>query len=195
LSRFTKLPDPFVAELRAIPGFLELTTGYTLCSECERCERSVVYLTPGEQVSARVLGLRLYGGGAATRINRQGCRCPFYEPTSFSCEIYADRPLICNLFPFDLIEREDDGSHWWVLFGACEEVRRGKVRGRLAEARRVAAEIDRRMPQALKEAFVADAVGAVYEAEFYRHPIHYLLPLSLALPRPAGGRRQTGGDG
>jgi Fe-S-cluster containining protein len=185
LSRFTTLPDPFVAALQSIPGFLELTTGYTLCSECERCERSVVYLTPREQDSARSLGLRLYGRGGATRINRQGCKCPFYDRGNFACKIYADRPLICNLFPFDIIEHEDDGSHWWVLFGGCEEVRRGKVRGRLAEARRVAAEIDRRMPPVLKAAFVADAEGAVYEAEFYRYPIHYLLPLTLA----------TAGDG
>ena len=44
MGRYSMLPDPFVAELRSIPGFLELTTGYTLCPECERCERSVVYL-------------------------------------------------------------------------------------------------------------------------------------------------------
>ncbi len=179
MGRHFSLPDPFVAELRTIPGFLELTTGYTLCGECERCERSVVYLTPREQVSARGLDLRLYGKGAATRINRQGCRCPFYDQATYGCEIYPDRPLICNLFPLDILENEADGRYWWVAFGACEEVARGKLRGRVEELRALATEIDRRMPIGLKQSFMADADGAVFEPEFYRHPIHFLLPVSL----------------
>ena len=178
MSRFTALPDPFVAELRTIPGFLELTTGYTLCPECERCERSVVYLTPREQSAAHDAGLRLYGRGGATRLNRQGCKCPFYDPGAFGCQIYDDRPLICNLFPLDILEREPEGGYWWVVYGACEEVARGRLRGKLGPLRALAAEIDRRMPLDLKRAFMADADGAVFEPEFYRHPIHYLLPLT-----------------
>jgi Fe-S-cluster containining protein len=180
MSRFTTLPDPFVAELRTIPGFLELTTGYTKCPDCERCERSIVYLTPTEQVAARDLELRMYGRGAATRINRQGCKCPFYQGAVRGCEIYPDRPLICNLFPLDILENEEDGRFWWVLFGACEEVAVGKLRGRIEEVRALAHEIDRRMPLALKQSFMADAGGAVFEPVFYEHPIHYLLPLSLS---------------
>ncbi|HWA57206.1 MAG TPA: YkgJ family cysteine cluster protein [Gemmatimonadales bacterium] len=179
MARYTRLPDPFVKELEAIPGFLELTTGYSLCGECERCERSVVYLTPHEQAEARSEGLPLYGRGAATRMNRQGCRCPFYGGASRGCLHYTARPLICHLFPIDIVEHEDDGSHWWVLFGACAEVARGKLAGRVEEARRVAAEIDRRLPDQLRRAFVADAAGAVFEPVFYDHPIHYLLPLTL----------------
>ena len=53
MARYTTIPDPFVKALESIPGFVEFTTGYTLCSECERCERSVVYLTPHEQREAR----------------------------------------------------------------------------------------------------------------------------------------------
>ena len=176
---FSRLPDPFVAELRAIPGFRELTEGYTLCAECERCERSVVYLSPHEQAQAPGLGLRLYGRGAATRINRQGCKCPFYAGPSAGCRAYEHRPLICNLFPIDILEREEDGQYWWVLFGACEEVARGKLKGRLEEARSLALEIDRRMPDTLKRAFMADADGALFEPVFYEHPIHYLVPVTL----------------
>jgi hypothetical protein len=46
------------------------------------------------------------------------------------------------------------------------------------EARALATEIDRRMPDELRRAFMSDAVGAVFEPEFYDHPIHYLLPLT-----------------
>jgi Fe-S-cluster containining protein len=179
MGRYSTLPDPFVAELRTIPGFLELTTGYTLCAECERCERSVVYLSPRERQAARALDLRLYGTGAATRINRQGCRCPFYDQPSYGCRIYPDRPLICNLFPLDILENESDGRYWWVAFGACEELARGKLRGRIEELRRLAVEIDRRMPLALKQSFMEDADAAVFEPEFYRHPIHFLLPVGV----------------
>ncbi len=190
MGRYTFLPDPFAAELDAIPGFRELTTGFTLCPTCERCERSPVYLTPREQTAAEQLGLRLYGKGAATRMNRQGCRCPFYSGSDRGCAHYDSRPLLCRLFPFDVIEHEAaPGYFWWVLFGACEEVARGKLRGRIAEARRVAAEIDRRMPDELKRAFMADAAGAAFEPVFYRHPIHYLLPVTL------GGRTDRRGPG
>ena len=176
---FSRLPDPFIAELRAIPGFRELTEGYTLCAECERCERSVVYLSPHERAQAPALGLRLYGRGGATRINRQGCRCPFYAGPSAGCRVYEHRPLICNLFPIDMLERDEDGRYWWVLFGACEEVARGKLKGRVEEARSLALEIDRRMPDALKRAFMADADGALFEPVFYEHPIYYLVPVTL----------------
>jgi Fe-S-cluster containining protein len=178
MARYTSLPDPFVHELEAIPGFVEFTTGYTLCPECERCERSVVYLTPREQAAGRAEGLRLYGTGSATRMNRQGCRCPFYAGPQQGCQHYHSRPLICRLFPLDIIEHEADGSHWWVLFQACEEVARGKLRGRIEDARRLAAEVDRRMPDELRRAFMADAGGALFEPVFYDHPIHYLLPLT-----------------
>jgi Fe-S-cluster containining protein len=188
MGRYTSLPDPFVAELDHVPGFRDLTTGFTLCPTCERCERSVVYLTPREQAAAARLGLRLYGKGAATRMNRHGCRCPFYEGPDRGCAHYRSRPLICHLFPFDVVEHETvAGSYWWVLFGACEEVARGKLQGRIEEARRVAAEIDRRMPDPLKRSLLADAAGAVFEPVFYRHPIHYLVPVTLREPgRPAG---------
>jgi Fe-S-cluster containining protein len=172
------LPDPFVAELRSIPGFLEFTEGFTLCPQCERCERSLVYLSPREQEAARSLGLPLYGKGSATRLNRKGCRCPFYLGPEKGCANYADRPLICHLFPLDIIEREEDETYWWVLFGACEEVARGKLRGRVEEARVLAREIDRRMPDELRRSFMADADAAVFEPVFYEHPIHYLLPLT-----------------
>lgn len=175
MGRYTTLPDPFVSELRKIPGFREFTEGFTLCPECERCERSVVYLSPSEQASARTLGLRLYGRGGATRMNRQGCRCPFYAGPDQGCMEYEDRPLICNLFPLDIIEREDDGAYWWVLFGACAEVDRGKLRGRVGEARALATEIDRRMPAELKRAFMADSDGALFEPVFHEHPIHWLV--------------------
>jgi len=198
MSRYTTLPDPFVAELLAIPSFRELTQGFSLCPECERCERSLVYLTPREQLAARSLDFRLYGTGGATRLNRKGCDCPFYLGADHGCRAYEDRPLICRLFPLDVIERED-GTFWWVLFGACEEVARGKLVGRIDEARRLAAEIDRRLPTELREAFMGDAEGAVFEPTFYEHPIHYLLPLTppphppeaeTRLPRrmPAGQR-------
>lgn len=182
MGRYTALPDPFVKELETIPGFVEFTTGYTLCGECERCERSVVYLTPHEQREAAEAGLRLYGRGAATRMNRQGCRCPFYGGAGTGCLHYASRPLICHLFPIDIVEHEDDGTHWWVLFGACAEVDRGKLAGRVEDARRIAREIDRRLPDHLRRAFMADAEGAVFEPVFYEHPVHYLLPLSPASP-------------
>lgn len=178
MARYTALPDPFVKELERIPGFIEFTTGYTQCPECERCERSVVYLTPHEQAAARSAGIRLYGTGSATRMNRQGCRCPFYGGAASGCLHYTSRPLICHLFPIDIVEHEEDGSHWWVLFGACAEVARGRLRGKVDEARRLALEIDRRMPDTLRQAFMADAAGAVFEPTFYEHPIHYLLPLT-----------------
>ncbi len=129
MGRYSFLPDPFVAELRRIPGFRELTEGYTLCPECERCERSVVYLSPRERAAAVDSGRTVYGTGGGSRLNRQGCRCPFYLGPSRGCAAYEDRPLICNLFPLDIIEREEDGQYWWVLFGACEEVARGKLPG------------------------------------------------------------------
>jgi Fe-S-cluster containining protein len=178
MARYTSLPDPFVQELLGIPGFRELTSGFTLCPECERCERSVVYLTPAEQRQARALDLRIYGTGAGTRMNRHGCRCPFYGSATRGCLHYEERPLICHLFPLDIVEHEGDGAHWWVLFGACEEVARGRLRGRVDEAREVAREIDRRMPDELRLAFMADAGRAVYEPVFYEYPIHYLLPLT-----------------
>ncbi len=177
MSRYAALPDRFVAELLAIPGFREFTEGFSLCAECERCERSLVYLTPDEQSQARAAGLRLYGRGAATRLNRKGCQCPFYRGAARGCGIYEHRPLICHLFPLDVIEQEEDGSYWWVLFGACAEVARGKLAGRVEEARRLAAEIDRRMPDDLRRTFIADAQAMVYEPAFYDDPIHYLLPL------------------
>jgi Fe-S-cluster containining protein len=179
MARHTALPDPFVQELDRIPGFRELTAGFTLCPECERCERSVVYLTPSEQVAARERGLRLYGKGAATRMNRAGCRCPFYLGPDRGCGHYEERPLICHLFPLDIVEHEErEGEHWWVLFGACAEVERGKLRGRIEEARALARRIDAVMPDSLRRAFMADADGAVFEPTFYEHPIHYLLPLT-----------------
>ena len=188
VSRRTPLPDPFVTELRRIPGFREFTEGFSLCPECERCERSLVYLTPREQSNAREAGIRVYGRGSATRLNRVGCKCPWYNGPARGCEIYPDRPLICNLFPLDIVEHEEDGSHWWVLFGACAEVERGRLKGRVEEARSLAREIDRRMPDELRRAFMADAGGAVFEPEFYEHPIHYLLPLTPPAPLPASER-------
>lgn len=187
MSRYTALPDPFVKELDSIPGFRELTAGFTLCPECERCERSVVYLTPSEQTRARAMDLRLYGKGSATRMNRQGCKCPFYQGAAHGCGHYDARPLICHLFPLDIVEHEDrEGEYWWVLFGACAEVERGKLVGRIEEARRLAAEIDRRMPEELRRAFMADAGGAVFEPVFYEHPVHYLVPLSMPVSGPSG---------
>lgn len=184
MSRHSALPDPFVKELESIPGFVEFTTGYTQCPECERCERSVVYLTPHEQVAAQADGIRLYGKGSATWMNRQGCRCPFYGGSDRGCLHYQSRPLICHLFPIDIVEHEEDGSLWWVLFEACEEVAKGKLKGRVEDARRIATEVDRRMPDDLRRAFMADADGAVFEPVFYEHPIHYLLPLT---PPRVGG--------
>lgn len=178
MSRYTALPDPFVQQLLAVPGFKELTSGFSLCPECERCERSVVYLTPREQVAARELDIRLWGTGSATRMNRYGCKCPFYKGAQDGCGIYLDRPLICHLFPIDIVEHEDEDRHWWVLFGACEEVARGQLKGRVEEARALAERIDRIMPDDLKRAFMADATGAVAEPGFYDHPVHYLLPLT-----------------
>ncbi len=196
MGRYTSLPDPFVAELESIPGFRDLTTGFTLCPSCERCERSIVYLTPRERAAAARLGLPVYGKGAATRMNRQGCRCPFYAGPDRGCAHYRSRPLLCRLFPFDIVEHEASaGSYWWVLFGACEEVARGKLRGRIEEARRVAAEIDRRMPDALKRAFLADAAAAVFEPVFYRHPIHYLLPVRFRGPEEGRAPRERGAPG
>jgi Fe-S-cluster containining protein len=192
MARYTTLPDPFVQELEGIPGFVEFTSGYTLCPECERCERSVVYLTPHEQVVARGEGIRLYGKGAATRMNRPGCRCPFYGGASNGCAHYHARPLICHLFPIDIVEHEENGAHWWVLFGACEEVARGKLQGRIDDARRLATDIDRRMPEELRRAFMADAVGAVFEPAFYQYPVHYLLPLTVPA-RESGVSRQESG--
>ena len=151
-------------------------------ARCERCERSVVYLSPRERAGAAESGQRVYGNGGGSRLNRQGCRCPFYLGPSQGCAAYEDRPLICNLFPLDIIEREEDGQYWWVLFGACEEVARGKLAGRIEEARELAREIDRRMPDDLKQAFMADAGAALFEPVFYEHPIHFLVPLSLKQP-------------
>jgi len=184
MSRHTPLPDPFVQELQGIAGFREFTEGFTLCPQCERCERSVVYLTPAEQASASAAGLRLYSKGAATRLNRHGCKCPFYAGAERGCRIYPDRPLICHLFPLDVVEHEADGSYWWVLFGACAEVERGRLMGKVEEARRLAREIDRRMPEELRQAFMADAGDAAFEPVFYESPIHYLLPLTV----PVGAR-------
>lgn len=180
MALYTALPDPFITELLAMPGFRELTEGFSLCAECQRCERSLVYLTPSEQQAARKLNLPLYGKGSATRLNRKGCKCPFYLGPEQGCSAYHDRPLICHLFPLDIIEREEDGTYWWVLFGACEEVARGKLQGRVEEARSLAAEIDRRMPDELRRSFMADADAAVFEPVFYDHPIHFLLPLTAA---------------
>ncbi len=173
VKRAPPLPEPFVEELQRIPGFLELTTGFTLCPECARCERSVVYLTPAEQAHAREGGLPLFGGGPTRTWNRLGCDCPFYQATTLTCGIYAQRPLICRLFPLDILAG-DDGEYWWVVYEACEEVRRGKLKDRLAELRELAQEIGRRMPMHLKDAFVSDADGAVDEPEFSSRPIHYL---------------------
>ena len=80
MPRLRALPDPFVATLKTLPGYQELMTNYTHCPTCEKCERSLVYLTPREQAGAERLGLRTYGEGAATRLNRVGCNCPFYTP-------------------------------------------------------------------------------------------------------------------
>ena len=178
MSRLRALPDPFVATVKKLPGYTELMTNYTHCPTCEKCERSFVYLTPREQVSAERLGLRTYGEGAAARLNRVGCKCPFYDPGTFQCSAYLDRPLICNLFPVDLLEREEDGRHWWVLFGACDEVRIGTLRTKHAAFKRLARAIDRTMPLELKQALVADAAGAVAEPVFYRYKIHWLLPVT-----------------
>jgi Fe-S-cluster containining protein len=189
MARYTTLPDPFIAELLLIPGYRELTEGFSLCPQCERCERSLVYLTPREQTAARALGTRLYGRGSATRLNRKGCGCPFYLGPDQGCGIYHDRPLICRLFPLDIIQHEEDETYWWVLFGACAEVAHGRLQGRVEEARRLATEIDRRMPDELRRSFMADADAAVFEPVFYQHPVYYLLPLSA--PReaesPVGG--------
>lgn len=177
MRRYRTLPDPFVAELQRIPGYDDLMTGYTQCASCQRCERSLVYLTPSEQRGAERAGLRVYGEGAAARINRVGCKCPFYRPSDAACTAYLDRPLICHLFPLDLLEGED-GHPWWALFGACDEVRKGKLVGRVGAFRRLAREIDRRMPLALKQALLADAKDAVPEPVFYRYPVHWLVPVS-----------------
>lgn len=178
MGRYTTLPDPFVRELLEVPGFRALTEGFSHCPECERCERSLVYLTPSEQAAARALDFTLYGKGSATRLNRKGCKCPFYDGPAAGCRAYEDRPLICHLFPIDIIEHEEDETYWWVLFGACEEVARGKLQGRVEEARALAREIDRRMPDELRRSFMSDADAAVFEPVFYEHPIHYLLPLT-----------------
>ncbi len=178
MPRLRALPDPFVATLKTLPGFQELMTNYTHCPTCEKCERSLVYLTPREQAGAERLELRTYGEGAATRLNRVGCKCPFYTPETFQCSAYLDRPLICNLFPVDLLEREEDGRHWWVLFGACDEVRLGRLQSKIPAFRRLARAIDRTMPIELKRSLVADAADAVAEPVFYRYPIHWLLPVS-----------------
>ncbi len=122
-----------------------------------RAERGL----PLAQRSAReqwTLGLRMYGTGRRTRLNRQGCRCPFYQGPGRGCAAYEDRPLICNLFPLDIIEREEDGQ---LLVGAVRRLRgsgaRQARRGEIDEARELATEIDRRMPDDLPQAFMADA--------------------------------------
>jgi Fe-S-cluster containining protein len=178
MPRLRALPDPYVKTLKQLPGYEELMTNYTQCPTCEKCERSLVYLTPREQLGADRLGFRTYGEGAAARLNRVGCKCPFYEPSTFRCNAYLDRPLICNLFPVDMLEREEDGKHWWVLFGACDEVRIGTLKSKLQAFKRLARAVDRTMPLELKQALVADAAGAVAEPVFYRYPIHWLLPVS-----------------
>ena len=58
MARHTIIPDPFVQVLETLPGFHDLTAGFSLCPECERCERSVVYLTPDERRSAEAAGMR-----------------------------------------------------------------------------------------------------------------------------------------
>ncbi|MEP6745097.1 MAG: hypothetical protein ABJB33_06330, partial [Gemmatimonadota bacterium] len=68
MPRLRALPDPYVATLKTLPGYRELMTNYTHCPTCEKCERSLVYLTPREQVGAERLALRTYGEGAATRL-------------------------------------------------------------------------------------------------------------------------------
>jgi hypothetical protein len=93
------------------------------------------------------------------------------------------------------VEREEDDTYWWVLFGACEEVARGKLTGKVETARRLAREIDRRMPAELRRSFMEDADGAVFEPVFYDHPIHYLVPLTPPQRENWGTERGNGERG
>lgn len=172
-------PDRFTQILGSIPLYKKLMSGFTLCGECERCERSVVYLTPEEQQSAKRVKLRMYGEGGAARINRDGCKCPYYVRETKLCGAYESRPLICRMFPIDLIENDDDGKFWWVAFTACEEVRRGKLKGRLAELKKLAQQIDKAMPKELKREYTADHANVVAEPVFHNFPIHYLVEASF----------------
>lgn len=173
-------PEPFAFDLEAMPLYKKLMSGFTLCGECERCERSVVYLTPREQKSAIKEGIRLYGGGGAVRINREHDACGYYNKQTHRCDGYSTRPLICRLFPIDLLEREDDDNRlWWSVFEGCEEVARGKLKGRIPELKKLARQIDKEMPRALKLAYASGDGDWVAEPEFVERKIHYLVPATL----------------
>ena len=89
----------------------------------------MVYLSPRERAGAVESGRRVYGKGGGSRLNRQGCRCPFYLGPSKGCAAYEDRPLICNLFPLDIIEREEDGQYWWVYSARARKWRGASLPG------------------------------------------------------------------
>jgi len=40
--------------------------------------------------------------------------CTFFDHNNSFCKIYEDRPIDCQLFPLDIVEK--DGELWWAIY-------------------------------------------------------------------------------
>mgnify|MGYP003694232243 CR=1 FL=1 len=121
MGRYSFLPDPFVAELRRIPDSGSSPRATPSAPSARGASERGLPLAQERAEPWRAAGGCMRKGGGS-RLNRQGCRCPFYLGPSKGCAACEDRPLICNLFPLDIIRARGGRS---VLVGAIRRVRSG----------------------------------------------------------------------
>jgi Fe-S-cluster containining protein len=91
------------------------------CDTCRLCEEHVglVYLLGDEAPISRRHSLPVITSvkGAQYLSHTHNGLCVAFEAGAGRCQIYADRPLACRIYPLDLMCFK--GVFWWVIYIEC----------------------------------------------------------------------------
>jgi len=113
----TSSPPTDIGHLKQIvPSALCLT-----CDVCCRFPEETSFLAPffmrEEMARLDSAAAPLFSSPHGSRIklihHGDGCICPYFDPVTQYCGIYADRPLDCRLYPFALMR----DAHGTVVLG------------------------------------------------------------------------------
>lgn len=92
------------------------------CNGCSCCDAGTVYVLPGEVAEMRAKGIEVIefmGGYFIPTTKENGCI--YYKVENKQCQIYADRPICCRLFPFDIFYYPEHGL-CWVVYDKCQRI-------------------------------------------------------------------------
>lgn len=92
------------------------------CNGCSCCSAGTVYVLPWEVEELRAKGIEVIdfmGGYFIPTVRENGCI--YNSATNKKCEIYADRPICCRLFPFDIFYYPEHGL-CWVVYNKCQPI-------------------------------------------------------------------------